>query len=247
MDPQAAPAAVVPAGGSVTPAGSDDATAPAATGETGTPATSAAPAAPAPVPAATAPVSAVPPAAVAGGGYTVTIGSFANAQTARELENKLRSAGLAVRRDNVRIDGRDAVRLRVGPYADRALAEAARLRADTATGLQSRVDALDAAVAMPPPPRPASGTAATASAPRVAANVGFAVQLAAPASEGEANALRDRARAAGFVAFVQRVQTEGGARYRVRLGPEADRAAADALRAEARSKLGIDGIVVSHP
>jgi DedD protein len=76
---------------------------------------------------------------------------------------------------------------------------------------------------------------------------GFAVQLAAPAEEAAALGLRDRARAAGFVAFVQRVETAEGVRYRVRLGPAADRAAAESLREAASQKLGIAGNVVAHP
>ena len=88
-------------------------------------------------------------------------------------------------------------------------------------------------------PKGASSTVATSS--------GFAVQLSAPSVEADANSLRDRARAAGFPAFVQRVDTPTGARYRVRLGPVADRAAAESLQGDARSKLGMAGIVVAHP
>ncbi len=78
--------------------------------------------------------------------------------------------------------------------------------------------------------------------------MGFAVQLGALSSEADANALRDRARAAGFVAFHQRVNTDRGAVWRVRVGPEADRAAADRLRTSVVEKLGLkDAIVVPHP
>ncbi|MBW8366610.1 MAG: SPOR domain-containing protein, partial [Arenimonas sp.] len=76
----------------------------------------------------------------------------------------------------------------------------------------------------------------------------FAVQLGALSSEADANALRDRARAAGFVAFHQRVDTDRGAVWRVRVGPEADRASADRLRESVVGKLGMkDAIVVPHP
>ena len=77
--------------------------------------------------------------------------------------------------------------------------------------------------------------------------VGFAVQLSAPSVEAEANALRDRARAQGFSAFVQPVETDGGRRYRVRVGPVADRAAAEALRDEVAGRMGSKGIIVSNP
>jgi cell division septation protein DedD len=73
------------------------------------------------------------------------------------------------------------------------------------------------------------------------------VQLSAPAVEADALALRDKARAQGFSAFVQPVETDGGRRYRVRLGPVADRAEALALRDAAAGKLGNKGIVVANP
>jgi cell division septation protein DedD len=76
---------------------------------------------------------------------------------------------------------------------------------------------------------------------------GFAVQLAAPSVEADANTLRDKAKAAGFTAFVQRVETEGGVRYRVRVGPVADRSAAESLRDSVNQKLGASGIVVPNP
>ena len=81
-----------------------------------------------------------------------------------------------------------------------------------------------------------------------APTVGFAVQLGALSSEADANALRDRARAAGFVAFHQRIATDNGLVWRVRVGPEADRAAAERLRDSIAAKLGLrETIIVSHP
>jgi cell division septation protein DedD len=73
------------------------------------------------------------------------------------------------------------------------------------------------------------------------------VQLSAPSVEAEAIALRDRARAAGYSSFVQRIDTEGGTRWRVRVGPFADRASAEAARGAANGKLGTKGIVMRHP
>lgn len=98
------------------------------------------------------------------------------------------------------------------------------------------------------PPRPATPPApASASKAPAAAGVGFAVQLGAFAKGDEATRLRDRARAAGFPAFVEQVQTDRGALHRVRVGPVPDRAAADALRAQVAGKLGVNGIVRPHP
>lgn len=77
--------------------------------------------------------------------------------------------------------------------------------------------------------------------------MGFAVQIGAPASEQSALVLRDKARAAGFTSYIQPVETAGGRRYRVRIGPESTRAQAVASLATVKQKLGIDGIIVPHP
>lgn len=206
------------------------------------------PATPEPVPAAPAPAATTPPpaaplpVATAGGRYMVNVGSFSNLANARALADKLRAQGLPLTSESVDVNGKPAMRLRVGPYAERAVAEAARLRVEGVAGGSATVVALEAGAS------PASTPAAPAPRPAAAADVGFAVQLGALSSEADANALRDRARAAGFVAFHQRVNTDRGAVWRVRVGPEADRAAADRLRASVIEKLGLkDAIVVPHP
>ena len=72
-------------------------------------------------------------------------------------------------------------------------------------------------------------------------------ELAAFARPADAEALRDRARAAGFSAFTESVKTDKGTLSRVRIGPVADRAAADQLKAQVQTKLGIAGIVRPQP
>ena len=73
------------------------------------------------------------------------------------------------------------------------------------------------------------------------------MQIGALRTEADANALRDRARAAGFATYVERTNTASGTFWRVRVGPELQRANADKLKREVRTKLGIDGNVVPHP
>lgn len=94
---------------------------------------------------------------------------------------------------------------------------------------------------------PAPAPAAPAPAPAAAAGVGFAVQLGSFSSEASALALRDRARGQGLSAFVEAVQTDKGRVHRVKVGPVADRPAAEQLKAQARARLGVDGLVGSHP
>lgn len=233
---------------------------------TGLPATEAATDGTAPAaaaPAATVPEPAPLPVATAGGRYMVNVGSFSNLANARSLADKLRARSLPLTSETVDVGGKPAMRLRVGPYGDRTAAEAARLRVEAVTGGSANVIALSGAAPAAAPTRPANPPAtspattpatspavAPAAAPRAStvAQVGFAVQLGALSTEADANALRDRARAAGFVAFHQRVNTDRGAVWRVRVGPEADRAAADRLRESVAARLGLrDAIVVSHP
>ena len=215
--------------------------------------------APTPAPVASAPTAPAPPesATTAAGKYAVNIGSYSKIENANALVAKLRAAKLPVLAEHVKLGQVDALRLRLGPYADRTAAEAARLRADELAGGSSKVIVLDAVADAAPaskpvvtlptatPPKPiAALPKPAAAAPTIS---GFAVQLAAPAKEADAIALRDRAHAAGFAAFVQPVDTDAGVRYRVRVGPVVDRIAAEQLRDSVNAKLGSKGIIVPHP
>lgn len=101
------------------------------------------------------------------------------------------------------------------------------------------------AAAEPAPTRPAAEIPA---APEpAAADVGFAVQLGAFSGVADANAMRDRARELGFNAFVEQVRTDKGTLSRVQVGPVADRAAAERLRAQVAARMGLTGFVHSHP
>ncbi|WAH63402.1 SPOR domain-containing protein [Xanthomonas hortorum] len=102
---------------------------------------------------------------------------------------------------------------------------------------------------VPAKPEPAKPVVAAPTAPAApaASSVGFAVQLGAFGRAEDANALRDRVRAAGFSAFVEQVRTDKGALNRVRVGPVANRGDAEQLRAQVAAKVGISGMVRPHP
>ncbi|KER80687.1 SPOR domain-containing protein [Xanthomonas arboricola] len=100
--------------------------------------------------------------------------------------------------------------------------------------------------AKPEPAKPAVAAPAAPAAP-AASSVGFAVQLGAFGRAEDADALRDRVRAAGFSAFVEQVRTDKGALNRVRVGPVANRGDAEQLRAQVAAKVGISGMVRPHP
>jgi DedD protein len=205
------------------------------------PATTTTSVAPAPVAAeAPAPVAAVPVAApvAASGRFMVNIGSYANAANASQLESALRAAGLAVRSESVNVDGKPARRLRLGPYATRALAENARIKAK---GVRSDIPASVIEVDDSP-----AADAPVRAAARSGASV-FAVQVAVLSDAAKANVQRDNLRAAGFAAFVEKLDTDKGTVHRLRIGPEADRADAEKIRAAVKQRFGFDAIIVDYP
>ncbi|ELC7321629.1 SPOR domain-containing protein [Stenotrophomonas maltophilia] len=242
---------------------------------------------------------------VAAGNYAVTFGAYGSKGDADAVIAYLKRSQLPGFSETATIGGRQAWRVRVGPYADRAQAEAARLQAvkiradvkaevitlDAATGSSAPVAATPAPAApsastpsaatapsassnpvrsesLPPstpaakpePPKPAPkpepkpeataskpATAPTTPAAPAASGVGFAVQLGAFGQANDANALRDKVRAAGFSAFVEQVRTEKGTLHRVRVGPVANRADAEQLKAQVAAKVGVAGMVRPHP
>ena len=217
------------------------------------------------------------PAPTAGGDYAVTFGTYATTVVADAVVGSLRALALPGYREATTSNGKPATRVRIGPFASRADAEAARLRsAHMRDDVGARVIALDARVAVATPvtaittpasarpkpaepapatPKPAEPALATTKsaepskppAAAAAADTGFAIQLAAFSKSDDANALRDKLRAAGFTAFTESVDTDKGTLTRVRVGPVASRAEADQLKAQVKAKLGLDGIVRPHP
>ena len=185
----------------------------------------------------------VKPAAVAAGNFTITIGSFTKLDSANALANRLKAQKLPVLTEKIIVDGEPALKIRIGPYTDRASAEAARLKADEIAGGASRVNVQDAATSSASEIKKPVVTPAKPAA----ADSGFSVQLEALSDNAKAEEMRNRARSMGFNAFVKRVETEKGVLYSVRLGPVADRDAANKLRDEATQKLGKTGIVKIHP
>ncbi|MBV6812263.1 SPOR domain-containing protein [Xanthomonas campestris pv. passiflorae] len=254
---------------------------------------------------------------VAAGNYAVNFGAYATSADADAVIARLKQAQLPGFSEKTQINGRPAWRVRVGPYADQAQAESARLQAvKVRSDVNAQVVTLDANAAAPAPvatapvpapaakpgssvaaasttaptkteslppepakpvvaapkpaevakpaptkpevakpatptpaaakPEPAEPVATAPVAPAASA-VGFAVQLGAFGRAEDADALRDRVRAAGFSAFVEQVRTDKGALNRVRVGPVANRSDAEQLRAQVAAKVGISGMVRPHP
>jgi DedD protein len=120
----------------------------------------------------------------------------------------------------------------VQPSADEeAPATAATARTDT-----QRTEPVPAARATPPKPSPAA-------APTAAAAGDWTVQLGSFGDEANARRLAQRAATFGYKAEVSSYRSDGRTLYRVRVGPQPTRAAADAA-ASALRVHGVDARVV---
>lgn len=101
-------------------------------------------------------------------------------------------------------------------------------------------------LAKSPAPSPAAPmTAAVAPAPP--SQQAWVVQLGVYGNLKTAIDLRERLRKAGHSAFTEEVVTPHGKALRVRVGPDLDRAAAQALRDRLARETGHDGIVMAYP
>jgi DedD protein len=170
--------------------------------------------------------------------YLVHLGVYSSGTNADDLVATLKRGGFPAYAEATDFKGKAAQRVRVGPFADRAEAEAARIRIK-----QIRGDVPGSVIAL--------AQDAVADAPASAIPAGkagsWAVQLGAFSAMDDANKLRGRLQAAGFTGYVDKLVADGQTLWRVRAGPETDRANADALRGRIKDKLKIEGLVVAEP
>jgi len=75
----------------------------------------------------------------------------------------------------------------------------------------------------------------------------WVVQLGSFSSKVNADKLNLKLRKSGFPAFVEPLKQGNKTAYRVRVGPELLRADADALLRKIKTKMKLDGIVLSYP
>jgi DedD protein len=75
----------------------------------------------------------------------------------------------------------------------------------------------------------------------------WVVQVGSFADRKNARALRDKLRQQGHASFVESVNGKSGRVYRVRVGPELTRAAADKLRQRLAKEAGLKGLVQAYP
>ncbi|WP_458068934.1 SPOR domain-containing protein [Rhodanobacter sp. BL-MT-08] len=187
------------------------------------------------------------------GSYKVNLSAYASAAGAASLQRRVQALGYPVSSHAITQGGQPRTVVIAGPFETRAAAEAARLKiTQSVPGVPARLQqdaGEEIASAAAPVSAPASKPAVAAAVPTAARSRagGFAVQLAAMSSQGDATALRDKLRGAGFDGFVDSVQAGGKQLWRVRAGPQTQRADAERIRDQIKAKLGIAGNIVPVP
>lgn len=108
----------------------------------------------------------VPLSAVAAGDFAVSFGSYATPADAEKVIAALQGVGLPAYQEPVTLGSRQAQRVRIGPFADQAMAESARLRAGRVrSDLNAKVIALNAGGAQSAPAAVPEAKPAAAPAP----------------------------------------------------------------------------------
>jgi len=105
------------------------------------------------------------------------------------------------------------------------------------------------------PPAPKPQTPAPTPAPAAAAGPqpvpagtrSWVVQVASLGSAESARGLQDRLRGKGYSAFVEQARVNGKLYYRVRVGPEIDRARADGIARKLADETGSKPLVQRYP
>jgi DedD protein len=166
--------------------------------------------------------------------YLVQVASFSSENRANALAGELRADNMSVLIDTVERTAGRLHRVRVGPFADHAEADAmvARIQAKHA-GLSPRV--MDTR-----PGEPAQ--VAESFDPMVR----WVVQVGSYTGAAAAEAQVARLTLAGLPAFIEKVTSAGSTLYKVRVGPEIDAAKAKALKARLKAEHNIDGFVTTQ-
>jgi len=196
------------------------------------------PAAPAPSAPADSAASADTAGTAARGSYTLNLSAYSSAG-AQRLMQKVRALGYPVSGKPISQGGKALTLVSAGPFPSRTAAEAARLKiTQSIPGAPAHLESAAS---------DQQGDVAAAPATSPARAGGFAVQVAAMGSQTDANALRDKLRAAGFDGFTDSVSAGGRRLWRVRAGPQVQRAEAERVRDQIKARLGMAGNVVSMP
>jgi len=166
--------------------------------------------------------------------YLVQVASFSNEKNANALADLLKKDKLPVLMDVVDRSAGRMYRVRVGPYARRAEADA------LVASLGSSMSDLTPRVLDLRPDD--SAPVSTPSDPLVR----WVVQVGSFGSPESAEDLVARLRLAGLSAFSEKVTSAQGTVYKVRIGPELDREKAAELARNVKSEQGLDAFVTTQ-
>lgn len=197
-------------------------------------------AAPANTPSSTTPVA--PPApeptapAPTGGRFGVNFGSYSSQENAQRLVAQLQQLKVQASAEAITVSGKALYRVAAKGYPTRAAAEAARLTA------VNKINGLNASILQGE--LPSQTAPATTVAPALQS---FAVQIGVYGDKIKADELVNQLKAKGFAAFGERVITPSGSTIRVRVGPILKRPQAEQIKADIKTKLALDSIVVPYP
>jgi DedD protein len=178
---------------------------------------------------------AVEPEAAAGlPRYLVQVASFSSEKRANAMAAELRASKLPVVMDVVERTAGRLHRVRVGPYVDRS-------EADTVVSqIRSMNKALSPRIL---DTRPGDGAPPSAPSDPL---VRWVVQVGSYSSSGTAESEVAKLRLAGLTAFSEKVISANSITYKVRIGPEIDRARAVQLAKDIKAKHNIDGFVTTQ-
>lgn len=201
---------------------------------------------PAPTPAPTPvspPVAQTPPTpptqaipTTASGRFGVNFGSYSSQENAQRLVTQLQQLKVSAKVEAIVVNGKSLYRVAAKGYPTRAAAEAARLTA------VNKINGLNASILqgeLPSDTAPASVVAPALQS--------FAVQIGVYGDKIKADELVNQLKAKGFAAFGERVITPSGSTIRVRVGPILKRPQAEQIKADIKTKLALDSIVVPYP
>jgi len=167
------------------------------------------------------------------GRYIVQVASFGATDNANKLSATLRSKGYSVMTDSVKSDVGTLHRVRVGPFASEAEANA------IASDLESKLDGIKPRVMDLQPGKSAQIT--TPSDPLVR----WIVQVGSFSSAANAEKLVASLRLDGLSAYQETVSSSGSSIYRVRIGPFLQREEAIRIERRVRDKRSLHGVVMS--
>ena len=169
-----------------------------------------------------------------GSRYLVQVASFSSEKNANALASRLREQKLPILMDVVERIGGRLHRVRVGPYAERADADA------VVSSMRTHMKDFSPRVLDLRP-----GESAPVSSPSDPL-VRWVVQVGSFSSAKSADALVAKLRLSGLTAFSEQVIAANKTVYKVRIGPEINRDKASALARRVKTEHNLDGFVTTQ-